>query len=79
MSLVTSPAVRGQASAWSTIWFSLGGIVASPIIGRVGCLYGQRAAVVTLSALVAVAGLLALRISPVLRRDVEATSAALAT
>jgi MFS family permease len=78
MSLVTSPAVRGQAYAWSTIWVSLGGIIASPIIGRMGDLYGQRVAVVTLAVLVAVAGVLALRISPVLQRDVDATRAALA-
>ncbi|HYW22805.1 MAG TPA: MFS transporter [Terriglobales bacterium] len=78
MAMLTSPGLRGQAYAWSTIWFSLGGIVASPIIGRVGDLYGQRMAVVTLAVLVAVAGLLALRISPVLRRDVETTRDALA-
>jgi MFS family permease len=78
MALLTSPALRGQAYAWSTIWFSLGGILASPVIGRVGDVYGQRAAVVTLALLVVVAGVLALRISPVLQRDVEATREALA-
>lgn len=78
MSMLTSPAQRGQAYAWATIWFSLGGILASPLIGRVGDLYGQRAAVVALALLVAVAGLLAFWISPVLRRDVESMREALA-
>lgn len=78
MSLITSPAQRGQAYAWSTIWFSLGGVLASPLIGRIGDLYGQRTAVVTLALLVVVAGALALWISPVLRRDVDATREALA-
>lgn len=78
MSLLVSPALRGQAYAWAAIWFSLGGIIASPIIGRVGDVYGQRAAVVALAFMVIMAGLLALRISPVLQRDVDATSAALA-
>jgi MFS family permease len=78
MSLLVSPALRGQAFAWATIWFSLGGILAAPTIGRVGDVYGQRAAVLALAFMVIVAGALALRISPVLQRDVDATNAALA-
>jgi MFS family permease len=78
MSLISSPAVRGQAFAWSTIWFSLGGIVASPVIGRIGDVWGQRAAVAALALLVVVAGLLALWAARVLRQDVEATRRALA-
>jgi MFS family permease len=77
MTLIVSPDVRGQAFAWSTIWFSLGGVIAAPLIGRVGDLWGQRAAVVLLATLVVVAGALALRVAPVLRRDVEATREAL--
>ncbi|HXM55049.1 MAG TPA: MFS transporter [Candidatus Dormibacteraeota bacterium] len=73
MSMITPPDVRGQAFAWSTIWFSVGGVIASPLIGRVGDVWGQRSAVVVLAVLVAVAGALALWVSPVLRRDVEAT------
>ena len=79
MSMITSPAQRGQAYAWSTIWFSLGGVLASPLIGRIGDVYGQRMAVVALAVLVVVAGALALWISPVLQRDVDATREALAT
>jgi MFS family permease len=78
MALLTSPAQRGQAYAWATIWFSLGGILASPLIGRVGDVYGQRVAVAALALLMVVAGALALWVSPVLRRDVEATQEALA-
>ena len=78
MSLLISPALRGQAFAWSTIWVSLGGIAASPLIGRVGDVYGQRTAVVVLAFMVIAAGVMALRISPVLQRDVDATRAALA-
>lgn len=77
MTLISSPAVRGQAFAWSAIWFSLGAIVASPIIGRIGDVWGQRTAVVALAVLVVVAGLLALWAGRVMRRDVEAMRRAL--
>ena len=78
MTMIASPDVRGQAFAWSTIWFSIGGVIASPVIGRVGDLWGQRVAFTALAVLMVAAGLLALRVSPVLRGDVERARDALA-
>jgi predicted MFS family arabinose efflux permease len=78
MTLISSPAQRGQAYAWSTIFFSIGAIVASPIIGGVGDRYGQRVAVAVLASLVLIAGLLALRVCATLQSDADATREALA-
>ena len=73
MSMLAPPDMRGQAFAWSTIWFSVGSIATAPLIGRIGDVWGQRWAVVALASLVLVAGLAALWVGPAVRCDIEST------
>ncbi|HKF76961.1 MAG TPA: MFS transporter [Candidatus Dormibacteraeota bacterium] len=69
VALISPAHLRGQAFAWSTLWFSLGAVVASPVIGHVGDVWGQRWAVGVLALLVAIAGVLNFWVASVIAGD----------
>jgi MFS family permease len=76
LAMISPPDLRGQTFAWSLIWFSFGSVLASPVIGRVGDVAGQRWAVAVLAGLVAISGLLALYVARAVKADVAAAAEA---
>lgn len=59
VSLVAPPTLRSQAYAWSLLFYALGAIVITPIIGSIGDSHGQRVSLAVLGVTVAGGGVIA--------------------
>jgi len=71
VSVVAPARVRAQAFGWSLLFYSLGAVVITPIVGSVGDAHGQRAALLLLAGLVAAGGLVGASCAALVDRDVE--------
>jgi MFS family permease len=58
VAMVVAPKLRSQAFAWSLIFFTIGALVLSGVIGEVGDVFGERYALVVLAVFVALGGIL---------------------
>ncbi len=76
VSLVAPPRLRAQAYAWSLLWYALGAIALSVVIGAVSDAHGQRAALLVLAALVTGGGVIGLSAWRFVDRDIAQASAA---
>jgi len=72
VSLVTAPALRSQAYAWSLFFYALGAIVITPIVGGIADSHGQRASLAVLALVVAAGGAIGLTVKRFVVADVAA-------
>ena len=71
VSLVAPPTLRSQAYAWSLLFYALGAILITPIIGAIGDSHGQRVSLAVLGVVVAGGGLIAATAERFVSNDVE--------
>lgn len=71
VSFVSRPHLRAQAYGWSLLFYALGAIVITPIIGGVGDADGQRVSMALLSVIVFCGGLVAFSSRKFVEHDVE--------
>jgi branched-chain amino acid transport system ATP-binding protein len=71
VAFVTPPALRSQAFSWSLLFYALGALTFSGIIGGIADSSGERVAFVWLAALVVTGGLTELTVRGFVDRDVE--------
>ena len=68
---VAPPRVRSQAYAWSLVWYALGGIVMSAVVGGIQNANGPRVALIVLALVVVVGGALNVSVQRTVMADVE--------
>jgi ABC-type branched-subunit amino acid transport system ATPase component/predicted MFS family arabinose efflux permease len=71
VSLVAPPTLRSQAYAWSLLFYALGAVVITPIIGGIGDSNGQRVSLAVLGVIVAAGGLVGASASRFVAKDIE--------
>jgi branched-chain amino acid transport system ATP-binding protein len=71
VAFVTPPALRSQAFSWSLLFYALGALMFSGIIGGIADSSGERVAFVWLAALVCSGGIIELTVRGFVDRDVE--------
>ena len=71
VSLVAPPTLRSQAYAWSLLFYALGAILITPIIGAIGDSHGQRVSLGVLGVVVAGGGLIAATAERFVSKDAE--------
>jgi len=79
VALVTPPALRAQAYGWSLLFYALGAILITPIIGGIADAQGQRTSIAVLGAIVLVGGLVGASARRFVAGDVEGALRAEAT
>jgi MFS family permease len=76
VAFVAPPSLRSQAFSWSLLFYALGALTFSGIIGGIADKNGERTAFVILAALVIVGGLVATTVRKFVDRDVELSAQA---
>ena len=71
VSLVSPPTLRSQAYAWSLLFYAIGAVVITPIIGSVGDSNGQRVSLAVLGVIVAAGGLVQASVQRFVEKDAE--------
>ncbi|HVT76645.1 MAG TPA: MFS transporter [Acidimicrobiales bacterium] len=71
VAFVTPPALRSQAFSWSLLFYALGALTFSGVIGNIADQHGERVAFVYLAALVIAGGITELTVRGFVERDVE--------
>jgi MFS family permease len=66
----TPAALRSQTFSWSLLFYALGALVFSPIVGSIADQHGERVAFVLLSVLVMIGGLIAMTVQKTVEADV---------
>lgn len=71
VSFVSRPGLRAQAYGWSLLFYALGAIVITPIIGAVGDSDGQRVSMGVLAVIVVCGGVIAFSSRKFVQHDIE--------
>jgi MFS family permease len=76
VAFVAPPSLRSQAFSWSLLFYALGALVFSPIIGGIADKNGERVAFVILAIVVILGGFVSSTVRAFVDKDVELSASA---